>query len=65
VLVTFLSALYVITKRYFGMPCHILAYIYLSKMLHGRWSLMLSENFCIDITAVMQFVVPAHRDVPM
>jgi hypothetical protein len=39
--------------------------MYPSKMLHGSWSPMLSENSCIDITAVMQFIVPAHRDVPM
>jgi hypothetical protein len=65
VLATFLNAHYVITKRYFGMPCHILVFIYLSKMLRGSWSLMLSVNFCIGIIAVMQFSVSAHRVVPM
>jgi hypothetical protein len=34
-------------------------------MLLGSWSLMLSENFCIGIIAVMQNFVSAHKDVPM
>jgi hypothetical protein len=65
VLPIILNVLYAITKRNFVKPWYILVFIYLIKMLHESWNLMLSKNFSISIIAVMHIVVSAHRVVPM